>query len=312
MQATKNDIHLAEEVIKTLLYFDIFLYPLTAQEIFGFLGVDGCTPEDVTDSLSNLAEKELVFRFGDFYSLHPDQKNIRRRIKGNREAEKWLKIAEKKARFIAMFPFVQGVMASGSLSKGYMDEHSDLDFFIVTAPNRLWIARTLLVLYKRIFLFNSHKLFCVNYFVDNLHLEIEEKNIFTATELATLIPLYNHGCYESLLASNRWVLDFFPHFKAKTSPTLHKALQHKFRKIPELFLNPFSATLDKFFMRITLRRWNKIYAQKFEKNDFDIAFKTRRYVSKNHPNYYQKKILDLYQIKLLEYKSSLGGLTRYD
>src|SRR5690606_3777846 len=104
--------------------------------------------------------------------------------RGNLMANKFSDIARKKAKLISQFPFVRGVMASGSLSKGYADEKSDIDFFIITIPNRLWIARTLLVLYKRIFLLNSHKFFCVNYFVDEKHLGIEEKNLFTATELA--------------------------------------------------------------------------------------------------------------------------------
>ncbi len=91
-----------------------------------------------------------------------------------------------------------------------MDERSDLDFFIITAPNRLWIARTLLVLYKRVFLANSHKHFCVNYFIDEKHLEIEEKNLFTATELATVIPLYGSKQYENLQGVNSWLARILP------------------------------------------------------------------------------------------------------
>ena len=97
-----------------------------------------------------------------------------------------------------------------------MDEKSDLDFFIITAPKRLWIARTLLVMYKRFFLFNSHKYFCVNYFVDEDHLEIEEKNLFTATELATVIPLYGQVHYTNLLKANPWLKRFFPNYTPRS------------------------------------------------------------------------------------------------
>jgi len=310
--AIKNHTTLTEQVIKTLLYFDIFSYPLNAREVFKFLRINGNSQTEVTNCLNDLTQKKFIFRFGDLYSLHEDEKNIRRRIKGNHEAEKWLKVAEQKARFIGKFPFVRGVMASGSLSKGYMDEHSDLDFFIVTAPNRLWVARTLLVLYKRIFLLNSHKQFCVNYFVDTMQLEIEEQNLFTATELVTLIPLYNQECYESLLTSNGWVYDFFPNFKLRNSEVNNKVQSNLFRKISEFLLIPITDVLDKFFMRITLTRWNKMYGKKYDKKDFDIAFKTRRHVSKNHPNHYQKKILELYQIKLREYKRHLEQMTTYE
>src|SRR5688572_13687618 len=112
---------LRQQVMKTLLYFDIFSYPLNAAEVFKFLRVNGTSQTEVTDCLNELVVKGLLFRSEDLYSLQPGEKNIRRRIKGNSEAEKWLKVAEKKAQFIAKFPYVQAVMASGSLSKGYMD-----------------------------------------------------------------------------------------------------------------------------------------------------------------------------------------------
>jgi hypothetical protein len=51
-------------------------------------------------------------------------------------------------------------------------------------------------------------------------------------------------------------------------------------------------------MKLTLRRWKKLYLNKYSKEDFKVAFKTKTDVSKNHPNYYQKKVMDLYSIKI--------------
>jgi len=293
----------------TLLYFDIFHYPLKTLEIFRFLRTPHRCLNEVAECLEELTAKRQVFRFGDLYSMHADEHNIQRRIKGNCEAAKWLTVAEKQARFIARFPFVRAVMASGSLSKGYMDESSDLDFFVVTSPNHLWVARTLLVLYKRLFLFNSHKHFCVNYFVDTNHMEIEEKNLFTATELATLIPLYNYEVYEVLIAANNWILDFFPNFIQRPE---RKADTHRtfiVRTALEVLLRPLTTWLDVLFMKLSRRRWNRLYARHYAKEDFELAFKTRRYVSKNHPNHYQKKILDLYKKKIVEFQDHLSTAT---
>ena len=305
MQAINNHTALSEEVIRTLLYFDIFNYPLKAREVFDFLRINGTTEKEVRQCLNDLSHQRCLYRFGDLYGMNADERNAERRIKGNHEAEKWLEVARRRAKLIARFPFVRAVMASGSLSKGYMDEKSDLDFFIVTAPNRLWIARTLLVLYKRIFLFNSHKQFCVNYFVDTEHLEIEEKNLFTATELATLMPLYNHKFYRLVLSSNQWLHDFLPNCRPREENT-DVVVSSTLKKYVEFFLNPFSVALNNFFMVMTLRRWKRLYESKFDKKDFNIAFKTLPHVSKNHPNNFQKKILDLYQIKVREYTMPSG------
>ena len=239
MQVINQHIALADQIIKTLLYFDIFRYPLKSHEVYNYLRINGTTPAEVSCCLDDLTEKRQLFRFGDLYCLQPDEKNIKRRIKGNREAQKWLEVARKQAKLIATFPYVQAVMASGSLSKGYMDEDSDLDFFIVTEPNRLWIARTLLVLYKRVFLSNSHKKFCVNYFVDTLHLEIEEKNLFTATEIVTLIPLYNRECYGYMLSSNRWLHQYLPNFRERDEDR---------DQVPSLFLKRF---FDRYWLTQT-------------------------------------------------------------
>jgi hypothetical protein len=312
VQVINNHTTLGEQVIKTLLYFDIFNYPLKAHEVFNFLRVGGTSETEVAGCLNALAERNHIFRFGNFYSIQADENNIQRRIKGNTEADKYLKVAKTKARFIARFPFVRAVMASGSLSKGYMDENSDLDFFIVTEPDRLWIARTLLVMYKRIFLFNSHKQFCVNYFVDTAHLEIEEKNLFTATELATLIPLYNVDYYLALHASNQWVQDFFPNFRKRSIDHTERKHSNSFGRFCEFVLNPFVHTLDNFFMRMTRRRWNKIYGKNYGEKDFRIAFKSKRYVSKNHPKHYQKKILELYQLKLAQYEGQFEHLAKHE
>lgn len=311
MQVINHHTALAEQVIKTLLYFDIFSYPLKATEVYKFVTMKGTSYEEVSLCLKRLVDEKHVFQFGNFFSLQGDQKNVKRRVEGNARADKSLPVAQSKARLIASFPYVRAVMASGSLSKGYMDETSDLDFFVVTMPNRLWVARTLLVLYKRIFLFNSHRQFCVNYFIDNTHLEIEERNLFTATELATLIPLYNDQCYSDLLASNAWIHDFLPNFSPRTS---HAGLPHhkRLQRLLEFLINPLSTVLDKLFMKITFQRWKKMYLNNYERTDFDIAFKTKPHVSKNHPNYFQKKVLDLYQRRVSEYEKQFRKLGVYE
>lgn len=302
-----NPDRLDEYVVRTLLYYDIFNYPLRGREVFRFLGINSVAEQEVERSLNKLVDQQYLFRFGDLYSVQSSEANIERRLKGNHEAARHMALAKSRARFIAQFPFVRAVMASGSLSKGYMDEKSDLDFFIVTHPGRLWVARMLLVMYKRIFLFNSHKYFCVNYFVDHDHLEIEEKNIFTATELATLIPLYGKEYYDMLLASNGWMKKIFPNYKPRPTNDVPASRHGGFKKILEALLNiPVVNKLDAFFMFLTLRRWKKMYQNEYAKTDFEVAFKTRKHTSKTHPYHYQKKVTERYEEKLANFA------TRFD
>jgi hypothetical protein len=293
---------LLESILKTLLYYDLFRYPLTSFEVFQYLPTHEVTEEDVNSGLHHLADQSLIYRLGRFFSIQNNKGLECRRAQGNDLASKSLEVARKQSGRIATFPFVRGVLVSGSLAKGYMDADSDLDFFIITKPGRLWIARTLLVLYKRLFLFNSHKYFCVNYFVDSDHLEIEEKNLFTATELATLIPFYNAPLYRLLMQKNAWIKTFFPNYRERAFDG-DEALPHKgVKKLSERCIDLlFTDRLEKWCKAITLRFWEKKYARHYSNDDFQIAFKTNDHASKNHPNNYQRKVMDRYHKRLEEF-----------
>jgi hypothetical protein len=308
MQSNHQHNTLCEHVIKTLLYFDIFNYPLKDKEVFHFLGMNSISGKDVTEVLENLVKNSYLFRFGEIYCLHPERSIVDRRLKGNETAKRFLPLAKEKAKLIAKFPFIRAVMASGSLSKGYMDEKSDLDFFIVTAPGRLWIARTLLVLYKRLFLGNSHQYFCVNYFVDENHLQIEEKNLFTATEIATVIPLYNAACYERLQHENSWVRKIFPNYEPMSLTDVEPYALNGFRKNCERFIDLLGNWLEQWCMHLHTKRLKRIYEKSYDTADFNVAFKSKKYTSKNHPNNYQKKVITKHQEKIEQFYQKFNNV----
>ena len=298
---------LSKSILKTLLYFDIFQYPLTTSEIFAHLTTNHVTPDHVATELNKLSNLSIISPISEFFSVHDNPMLGSRRTKGNQMAQQSLTLAKRQARLISKFPFVRAVMASGSLSKDYMDEHSDLDFFVITKPNRLWIARMLLVLYKKIFLSNSHKYFCTNYFIDEDHLEIEEKNIFTATELVTLIPLNGKEYYTQLITANGWLKNYLPNHTSRAIESVPAHQTSWFKQHLEKGINLFGANkLETICMNSFSSRWMRLYQQSYSKADFEISFKTKEYVSKGHPKNHQRKVLDLYQQKLDEFGKKLN------
>ena len=145
------------DVLATLSYFSVFDYPVTIEELNNYLS-DEVQPSDISCLINaNLIQQSE----NKYYNLKDYPIDLKDRIKGNKRAEQLKERAIKRANFIGSFPFVRSVCLSGSMSKGYMGQDADLDFFIITKPNRLWIARTLLILYKKIFLLNSRKYFCL-------------------------------------------------------------------------------------------------------------------------------------------------------
>lgn len=298
MRDNAHHRELKVSVVKALLYSDIFDYPLTAEEVYSRLSTNHTTPVEVASQLQELKSSGVVFQFGSFFSVRDESTLAERRSAGNKMADSSLPLARQWAKRIDSFPFVRGVMISGSLSKNYMDPKSDFDFFVVTASRRLWITRALLALYKRIVLGNSHRHFCANYFVDVDHLEIEEQNIFTATELGTLLPVCGVENYNSLINQNRWMLEFLPNFKLPTHVTEPADMRpRRLKSILETLINPVGTTLDGWLMRFLRRRAHRLYGANLEAADFDVAFKSRRYVSKNHVNHWQRKVIERYDTR---------------
>ena len=266
MTNTIEHTALSKSILKTLLYFDIFQYPLTAPEIFHHLTTNHVTTDKVEAELNRLCDQSIIYPVLNFYSVQNNVALGTRRVKGNQMATQSLLLAQKKALLISKFPFVRAVMASGSLSKNYMDESSDLDFFVITKPNRLWIARFLLVLYKKIFLFNSHKYFCINYFVDESHLDIEEKNLFTATELATLIPLYGKEYYPKLISKNDWMNFYLPNHAPRSTEKVLDYHSGWFKRNIEGFINLMWADkLESACMKLLSSRWQQRYQPVYSK-----------------------------------------------
>ena len=292
--------------MRALLYYDLFDYPLTSKEIFRFLPSNHVTHVDIERELDAMVQKTLVYRLGDFFSVRPNPALQERRMKGNLLAAKHLKIASEKSKVISRFPFVRSVMVSGSLSKGYADERSDIDYFIITRPGRLWITRSLLALYRRIAYFNSRKYFCINYFIDEGHLEIEEKNLFTATELATLIPLFGLTPHTELMQRNDWVRKYFPNYHLQPAAQETKS-QPFLKRITERIFNAcFPDALNNLLMRLAVRRWRKMYHHSLGADVFRLAFKSSSSVSKSHPNAYQNKVLTRYEERVRSYLNSAG------
>ena len=299
---------LAKSIIKTLAYYDIFNYPLTKEEIYICSYTNGDTEASVFDELELLVSSGIVYNNDKFYSINHNSHLIPKRIEGNKRAIKKMKTAKLFSKFISHFPYIRGVLLSGSISKGYMDEKADIDYFIITAPNRLWIARILLVLFKKMFLLNSYKFFCINYFISTTELEIEEKNIYTAIELVTLIPMYGADVYNNFYEANQWIKTYVPNYPKRDVTNLPAFKKKIIQKVIEALLNSrFGDYVDDKIMNKFIRFDEKRYGE-LDENTFRLAFKTRKNISKHHPNFFQKRVLESLNKKLeqLELKHNIA------
>ena len=295
-------MELRSSILKTLAYFDLFNYPLSLEDIRRFLDVEADEVVIETE-VRSLLRQARVYRTGPYYSLQDNPALADRRQKGEVHADELLLIAARNAKLLYQFPFVRGVCISGSLSKRCADERADIDYFIITRANRLWIARTLMHLFKKLSYMRGHQhRFCMNYYIDEEALEIKEKNIFTATELLTLMPMCGNGALDQFFEANSWTSLYLPHYRDRhwVDKGYHRTSLLK-RMLEALFNNRLGDRFEKKLQSITDRRWKK----KTERGDLNMkgdcmALQCSSHYSRPDPENFQQKVLTRFYRRLKE------------
>lgn len=295
----------AEEtcILKVLAYFDIFHYPLTKNEIRKFLGTP-LSEINFEKSLEQMLADQTIFLHNDFYSLQNNSLLAHRRKEGNLRAGRLLPKAFKIGRFLFHFPFVRAVCISGSLSKNFAEEKADIDFFVITKANRLWIARTIMHLFKKLTFLTGHQhYFCMNYYIDEDALLIEDQNIFTAIEVATLVPVCGKEAMNEFFLINNWSYQYFPGYKYDYLANDNSGKIWVKTVAEWIFGNSICSHLDKWLLKITTRRWQRKSSKGMRnKNGHTMHLVTGRHFSRSNPGAFQEKVLDLYEQKLNELK----------
>lgn len=287
-----------KHVLKTLLYFDVFNYPLKFDEVFENMPVT-ISKEDLMGDLQSLIEEGFIKEEQGFYLLSSSLGNsISRRLKGNAEALETMHKAYHYSKKIASFPFISGVCISGGLSKNYYDEYSDIDYFIITKANRLWLCRTFFVLYYKTLSKKEKNNYCLNYYISEADLLIPDKNDFVATELAYLLPTVNYPLYKRILKENNWYKNKFLNKEELPNLNCIETPEPWYKKTLEfVFAGKFGNWVDNQLLFVTLKHWQKKYPE-LSQEDFELQFRSRKNVCKYHAKGHQNKVLTLWNEKI--------------
>lgn len=201
-------------VFHTLAYADVFDYPLTGEEVCRYLTSAKASLRDVTQALIG---SELFAQTEEYFTLRGREDIVETRKRRARVASRLWPRAARYGRIIAMLPFVRMVAVTGSLAMNNTDEGKDVDFMIVSAPNRLWTCRAFTLLVARIAKLSRINL-CPNYLVTTKALQFNERSLYVAHELAQMIPLSGMDIYKEMRHLNDWTNEYLPN--ASNAPEL--------------------------------------------------------------------------------------------
>lgn len=290
---------LTEPVLSTILYFDIFNHPVNQDEIHSFCPVH-IDKRILPDLLRDMCESGLVKVAADHYGVGDIAMMVSRRRQAEKRAEEVLAQAYENGRFIERFPFVNSVFLSGSISKNVMHEESDVDYFILSNHERVWISMLILKLYKKFALRKRSEFFCLNYFVSDQAMEIEEQSMFTAVEIATLHAVRETDLKESLIKQNSWVKEILPnhpfHCQSPSIPRGQKATA--IRLLEKTLSGRLGDLVDRFIRRF-IEWFNRAKFRQFKGHpDWELMFRTHRNQAKFHSKNHHRKIINLHQERL--------------
>lgn len=197
-------------ILRTLLYADIFDYPLTPVEIHHYLIGHPASPETVQTALNGspwLAAR--LTRMNGYFAAQDRAGLGALRDERRRSSTALWPRARRWAAIMGGLPFVRMVAVTGALAVDNAPPGDDIDFLIVTAPGRVWLTRAFAVALVRVARLFGVGL-CPNYVLSRSALAQDQRNLFIAHDLAQMVPLVGHGVYTEMRAANRWAEAFLP------------------------------------------------------------------------------------------------------
>ncbi|MDZ4766802.1 MAG: hypothetical protein SGI73_19865 [Chloroflexota bacterium] len=207
-------------ILKTVLYADVFNFPLNPRELHHFLiASDPISFEQVTHTLSTSARlAAVVERIDDYIVCVGRHDLIAIRAERERASEALWNTAVHYGVWLGRLPFVRMVALTGALSmRNASADDDDLDYVLVTATGRVWLARGFAVLLVKLAR-RRGVIVCPNYVLAETALAQEKRDLFIAHEVAQMIPLYGLPLHAEMRAANQWVLDHLPNTSAPFYP----------------------------------------------------------------------------------------------
>jgi hypothetical protein len=298
------DSPLAGAILQTLLYADVFQFPMTDREIHHFLIGMTATPDQIQQTLAG--SRWVAARIecgGGYWALRANETDgldirTQRERRESASAELWSRV-ERYGTLLAHVPFVRMTALTGALAMhNAPTSQDDLDYLLVTAPGRVWLARALVVIIVRLARLLGVNL-CPNYVLAQTALAQEPHNLYIAHEIAQMIPLAGFDIYEALRTANAWTEMLLPNARGAfyaEADTHPRGVGRTFQKIGEWLLSgPLGDRLEAWEYQRKLRKFSSAAQTPHASARLDSDH------VKGHFNDYGYPTLQEYHARLREY-----------
>ena len=273
--------YLRNSILATIIYYDIFDYPLTLVEIHKYLvnpgrlskiqgGIGEIKLSDIVDELDRLTEPGVINQKNGFYFLNGRSKLYELRIERDKiSARKWKKFLWM-VRSLAAVPYLRGVFASGSMAIDNTTEESDFDVLIIVRSGRLYTCRFFLWAISSILGIRRKKnqkiapdKLCFNHYITDDNLYINHESIFNAQTYINLKPaMIKPEILDQFYVENLWFNNYAYNFRPQKNfvgrdvkpPDVLVILAQILEFIFDSFLGNIAERVLKYFQQKRIKR----------------------------------------------------------
>jgi hypothetical protein len=205
LQTSDGFSPLQRAILFSVIYADVFDYPLTAVEIHRYCGEKA----SFTTLYAEIQGFGFLSHCGDYHTLPGRESLVAIRTERAEISSRLWFHAAGYGRIIANLPFVRMVAITGSLAVNNAVSSADIDYFIVTEPGYLWTCRALVLALGRLAARQGLNL-CPNYLITTNCLTFPDRNLYAAHEIVQMVPIHGLSVYAEIRRRNAWVTDFLP------------------------------------------------------------------------------------------------------
>lgn len=282
-------------IIATLAYSDIFHYPLTLEEFSFYCIGKPLSQKEIEQEVQKIPS---ITKQQGFFVFKGREHLVEERLKRRKISEEKLALIKTIGKCFHFIPTISFVGISGGLAMKNATEDDDIDLFILTHHNTVWITRLLVTVI--LFLFGKKRprkvvhakdMVCPNMFLDEqaFSFKKEQQNLYTAHEIVQVKPLGEMGAYIRFLKMNTWVEKYLPN---AYSLLCQKQAKEKKRGRVEHILLVLLESIEP--LARTMQSW---YMGKHRTRE-----RVSKYILAFHPRDYEREILDAYKERIIRYE----------
>jgi predicted nucleotidyltransferase len=272
-----------KQILATIVYYDIFDYPLTSLEVFSYLIEVGAGDSrksensmgDILECLENNAmlKNRIDVKFG-FFFLRGRSEIVAKRMERKKIADQKWKRAKRIFRIIQAIPFLRNIFVSGSLALGNSREDSDIDIMIVAEKGRIWTVRVLVTILTAVLGVRRHKKdtenkICLNHYITDQSLRIPFQSIYNAQSYIHLKNVFDSEgdkeIFEKFQIENNWIRNYAVNYQSSELGTSRSV---KRNGAIRLFSGIFEYFLSGSFGDLLERKLSSIQSNKIKSNPF--------------------------------------------